>query len=82
MAHARSFFPLHLTGRGVTLMNFFTIGSVGLTQFLLGQVAQVSFDPVQPAQTYSLLFAIYAAMLAITLVIYLFSADRKPGQHN
>ena len=82
MAHARSFFPLHLTGRGVTLMNFFTIGGVGLTQFLMGQVAQSRFDAAQPEQTYSLLFAIYAAMLGITLLVYLFSADRKPGQHH
>ena len=29
MAHARAFVPAHLTGRGVTLMNFFSIGGVG-----------------------------------------------------
>ncbi|MDP3866362.1 MAG: MFS transporter, partial [Rhodoferax sp.] len=28
MAHARAFLPAHLTGRGVTLMNFFSIGGV------------------------------------------------------
>jgi MFS family permease len=82
MAHARSFFPMHLTGRGVTLMNFFTIGGVGLAQFLMGQVADSRFDPAQPQHTYSLLFAIYAAMIGITLAIYLFSPDRKPGQHH
>lgn len=80
MAHARSFFPMHLTGRGVTLMNFFTIGGVGLAQFVMGQVAHSRFDPAQPEQTYSLLFAIYALVLGLTVVIYLFSSDRKPGQ--
>jgi hypothetical protein len=73
---------MHLTGRGVTLMNFFTIGGVGLAQFLMGQVADSRFDPAQPQHTYSLLFAIYAAMIGITLAIYLFSPDRKPGQHH
>ena len=34
MAHSRAFLPAHLTGRGVTLMNFFSIGGVGLLQFL------------------------------------------------
>ncbi|MEX3009238.1 MFS transporter [Hoeflea sp. TYP-13] len=82
MAHARSFFPMHLTGRGVTLMNFFTIGGVGLIQFLTGQIADASFDPAQPQQTYSVLFATYGVLIGVTLVIYLFSADRKPGEHH
>ncbi|MEM9107776.1 MAG: MFS transporter, partial [Pseudomonadota bacterium] len=80
MAHARSFFPLHRVGRGVTLMNFFTIGGVGIAQFAMGQVAQSRFDPVQPEQTYSLLFAIYATIVGLTLIVYVFSSDRKPGQ--
>ncbi|MCP4317477.1 MAG: MFS transporter [Hyphomicrobiales bacterium] len=80
MAHARSFFPMHLTGRGVTLMNFFTIGGVGLIQFLMGQIADSRFDPAQPQETYSVLYATYGVLIGVTLVIYLFSSDRKPGQ--
>ena len=37
MAHGRSFFPPHLVGRGVTLMNLFSIGGVGI-----GTVAAVT----------------------------------------
>ena len=36
MAHGRAFVPAHLTGRGVTLLNFFSIGTVGLMQFATG----------------------------------------------
>ena len=63
-------------------MNFFTIGGVGITQFFMGQVADGIFDPAQPQQTYSVLYGIYGAMIGVTLVIYLFSSDRKPGQHH
>ena len=38
IAHARAFVPAHLTGRGVTLMNFFSIGGVGTMQFASGAV--------------------------------------------
>ena len=80
MAHARDFFPKELTGRGVTLMNFFTIGGVGLGQFLTGQMAQARFDPLDPAPTFSMLFGFYGAILALTVAIYCFSQDKKPGQ--
>ena len=38
MAHARAFLPPHLIGRGMTLMNFFSIGGVGMMQFVTGAV--------------------------------------------
>lgn len=76
MAHARSFFPPHLTGRGVTLVNLFGIGGVGVFQFASGWVfdgAQVQGDPVAAYRTLFLFFAV--PTLAGTL-IYLFSRDR------
>lgn len=79
MAHARDYLPQHLTGRGVTLMNFFSIGGVGLLQFIAGQMAEASYDPAVPQATYSLLFGTYAVLLAVTVIVYLFSTDRKPG---
>ncbi|MEM6460975.1 MAG: MFS transporter [Pseudomonadota bacterium] len=80
IAHARSFFPIRLMGRGVTLMNFFTIGGVGLIQFMMGRVAESRFDPSQPQETYSVLFGTYAVSMAATIAIYFFSSDRKPGE--
>ncbi len=78
MAHARMFFPTHLMGRGVTLMNFFAIGGVGLMQFVMGRVATATFDPAAPELAFSTVFATYAVLLGATLIIYLFIPDKKP----
>ena len=48
MAHARAFVPAHLTGRGVTLMNFFSIGGVGVMQFATGGVVTAASVPGDP----------------------------------
>lgn len=81
MAHARAFMPPHLVGRGVTLMNFFSIGGVGAMQFATGAVVTANAVPGEPAAAYTALFAFYAAILAFTLAIYLFSRDAKPEKH-
>ena len=78
MAHGRSFCPPHLTGRGITLLNFFSIGAVGLMQFASGAVVASATQPDDPAAAYSALFWFYAAGLAVSLVIYLWARDAKP----
>jgi len=79
MAHARAFFPEHLTGRGVTLMNFFSIGGVGMMQFATGGVVTASTVPGDPAAAYAALFGFYVAMLGLALFVYLlFARDAKP----
>lgn len=80
MAHARAFVPAHLTGRGVTLMNFFTIGGVGLMQFATGAVFAANEVPDSPTTAYVWLFAFYAALLALAILVYLFSRDARPEQ--
>jgi hypothetical protein len=69
---------VHLTGRGVTLMNFFSIGGVGLMQFLTGGVVTAAAVPGDPAAGYTALFGFYVLMLGLALLIYLFSRDAKP----
>ncbi|BCH33385.1 MFS transporter [Mesorhizobium sp. L-8-10] len=78
MAHARAFVPAHLIGRGVTLMNFFAIGGVGIMQFATGGVVTASVVPGEPAAAYAALFGFYAATLGISLLIYLFAKDAPP----
>ena len=78
MAHARAFVPAHLTGRGVTLMNFFSIGGVGAMQFLTGGVVTASSMPGDPATGYAALFSFYVLMLGLALLVYLFARDAKP----
>jgi sugar phosphate permease len=78
MAHARAFLPPHLTGRGMTLLNFFSMGTVGVMQFLTGAVATAATVPGKPAVAYSALFGFYALMLGAAVFIYLFSRDARP----
>lgn len=74
IAHGRAFFPAHLMGRGVTLMNLFGIGGVGLGQLVTGRVhAHYADAPV--TQAYSAIFAVLACALLIGVVIYMFSRD-------
>jgi predicted MFS family arabinose efflux permease len=78
MAHARAFVPAHLTGRGVTLMNFFSIGGVGMMQFATGGVVTAWSVPGEPTSGYVALFVFYALMVGLALIAYLFSRDAKP----
>lgn len=78
MAHARAFFPPHLLGRGVTLMNFFTIGGVGIMQFATGAVVSAAAEPSDAGRPYAALFGFYFVLLAAALAIYLFSRDARP----
>ena len=82
MAHARAFLPPHLLGRGVTLMNFFSIGGVGMMQFATGAVVTANVVPSEPAAAYTALFTFYAVTLGIALLIYLFARDAKPEMHS
>ena len=77
-AHGRAFLPPHLTGRGITLLNFFSIGAVGVMQFVSGAVVTAATVPSDPAAAYSALFWFYAGSLGLALAIYLWSRDAKP----
>lgn len=78
MAHGRAFLPAHLTGRGVTMLNFFSIGGVGIMQFATGAVVTANTVPDAPAAAYQALFWFYAITLALSLLIYLACRDAKP----
>ena len=70
MAHGRAFVPARLTGRGVTLINLFSIGGVGLAQVATGRIHAASAEP------YRAVFLFFAAALALGLAAYAFSRDR------
>jgi MFS family permease len=77
MAHGRSFFPPHLMGRGVTLMNLFAIGGVGVFQVITGRVHRSVAEAGGPAVApYDALFAVFCLSLVAGLVLYLFCQDR------
>ena len=68
VAHGRSFVPIELSGRGVTLMNLFAIGGVGVLQTISGIV----FDR---AGDFGSVFSVYFILILIGLAVYLFSKD-------
>ena len=78
MAHGRAFLPPHLTGRGITLLNFFSIGAVGLMQFGSGAVVEASTVAGDPGAAYSALFWFYGAPLGLSLIVYLWARDARP----
>lgn len=75
IAHGRAFFPPHLIGRGVTLLNLFGIAAVGLAQVATGRLHAAALTP-PAAAPYQAIFAFFALALALGLVAYLFSRDR------
>ncbi|MEO0752727.1 MAG: MFS transporter [Pseudomonadota bacterium] len=75
IAHARAFFPPALAGRGVTLMNLFGIGGVGLLQFASGPVHSAALAGSGPAVAYATLFAMFGLSLLVGCAIYLLSRD-------
>lgn len=76
MAHGRSFYPDHLVGRGVTLMNLFAIGGVGAMQVLTGRVyAAADALGGPPAATYQPLFLVFSGTVLFGLLIYVFSRE-------
>ncbi|MGC1502984.1 MAG: MFS transporter [Sulfitobacter sp.] len=77
MAHGRSFLPSHLIGRGVTLLNLFSIGGVGIAQFLSGRVYRAALPGDAPADPYVAVFALFLIALTVGFVVYLFSQDKS-----
>lgn len=75
IAHGRAFFPPHLMGRGVTLLNLFGIGTVGAAQILTGRV-HAAIPPTPPSAPYAALFLLFGLVLLAGCLIYLISQDR------
>jgi len=74
VAHGRSFVPPHLTGRGVTLLNLFGIGGVGLMQFVTGRL-HAGAQAGDVAAPYAAIFGFFGLALIAGLAVYVFSRD-------
>lgn len=75
IAHGRGFFPAHLVGRGVTLMNLFGIGGVGIMQFASGRIHEQMAGSGVATAPYVAIFAFFGLTLLIGTLIYGFSRD-------
>lgn len=76
IAHSKPFFPDHLTGRGVTLLNLFGIGGVGVMQFVTGRLMDTWTTSNALAVAYNMLFLTYGFLICCGLAVYAFSRDR------
>ncbi|CUH40745.1 D-galactonate transporter [Jannaschia seosinensis] len=73
VAHGRAFIPPHLVGRGVTLLNLFSIGGVGLMQLASARI----FETAGGGEAgFRALFGFCALALTLGCATYLFSRDR------
>ncbi|APG45589.1 MFS transporter [Phaeobacter porticola] len=74
LAHGRAFVPPHLVGRGVTMLNFFGIGGVGIMQFASGRL-HAEMTGADLSLPYFAIFGFLLAFLAGGCAIYLLSRD-------
>jgi predicted MFS family arabinose efflux permease len=68
-AHGRAFMPAHLTGRGVTLMNLFSIGGAGVFQYASARVHAASDG------SFAALFLFFGLPLLAASALYALSRD-------
>jgi MFS family permease len=79
MAHGQLFLPRHLTGRGITLLNLFGIGGVGLMQFITSAMARTaSREALAGSGFYADLFLLFGVCLLVGSAIYTFSREPRP----
>ncbi|GEQ99932.1 MFS transporter [Iodidimonas gelatinilytica] len=81
MAHARSLYPDHALGRGMTVSNMLVMGGVGLLQPMSGLVAGLFTDGATGAMgepSYRAVFAFLGVSLGLSLAFYLKAPDCPP----
>ncbi|HEX6959818.1 MAG TPA: MFS transporter [Ferrovibrio sp.] len=81
-AHARSVFPAHLAGRGITTLNVGTMGGAAFQQIVTGYVMswQTPAGAVPEELAYRIIFGLQAILLLTALLFYLRTPDAKPHQ--
>jgi len=64
----------------VTLLNLFSVGGVGVAQFITGKIYAANSDAPSAAAPFSMILIFFAVSLVIGLVVYLFSTDTRPDR--
>ena len=81
-SHAKSFFPIAISGTVMTWVNFFTMTGAAIFMPALGKIIE-SFPRTghsYPAEAYHLSFLICFLGMAASLVFYAFSKKERPGE--
>lgn len=77
MAHGRAFFPPHMVGRGVTLLNLFSIGTTGLVQMASGRIYEAAGGAASAPGSFGTIFGFLALFTVVGLLLYAWlSPDR------
>ncbi|MBM3605033.1 MAG: MFS transporter [Alphaproteobacteria bacterium] len=77
MAHGRSFLPPHLVGRGVTFLNMFSIGGVGIMQFASRPVYAAAEGAYPPAQAFAMLWLFFLVPLVVGFLLYFLTPEAR-----
>ena len=77
VAHGKSLFAPHLVGRGLTLLNMAAMGGAFLSQTVSGFVIDLfpSEGGVYPLAAYRVVFALQAAFVVATCIVYFGARD-------
>lgn len=76
MAHGRAFFPAHLVGRGMTVLNLLSIGGIAVAQFGTAPLFRAASAGGDVTFAYGMLFLFFLVPLVLSLAFYLFAADK------
>ncbi|MGR3550668.1 MFS transporter [Pseudooceanicola sp.] len=77
MAHGRAFFPPHLVGRGVTMINLCGIGGAGVAQIITGRIYDGAVAGASiPSDAFVPVFLFYTVMQGVGVAAYIFVRDR------
>lgn len=77
IAHGRLFMPDHVIGRGITFINFFSIGGTGLVQLASGYAVDgMKKAGLPPVEVYGNLHLGFGVFLLVSVAIYWFSPAR------
>lgn len=74
IAHGRLFMPAHVIGRGITFINFVSIGGTGMVQILSGRaVEDMKMAGLPAVETYANLHLVFGVLLLVAATIYALS---------
>jgi MFS family permease len=72
LSHGRPFFPDHLLGRGVTLLNFLSIGGAGVMQALTGNLMKgLLASGTAPAEAFAFIHTGIGLAVLLALLLFL-----------
>ena len=80
MAHGRGYFAPHMVGRGMTVLNLMSIGGVAVAQFGSAPLFRAVSAGGDTLFTYRMLFLFFLLPVVVSLIFYLFSADKPVAE--